>query len=48
MRKEKVHLRTKNLANGRIGYYLDYSVNGKRKQLTLKGFLEQREPLTLR
>jgi len=48
MRKEKVHLRTKVLANGRVGYYLDYSVNGKRKQLTLKGFTSFKKPKNLK
>ena len=37
MSKEKVHLREKVLAKGMIGLYLDYSVQGKRKQETLKG-----------
>ena len=37
MSKEKVHLREKVLAKGMIGLYLDYSVQGKRKQETLNG-----------
>ena len=36
MSKEKVHLREKVLAKVMIGLYLDYSVQGKRKQETLK------------
>ena len=35
MRHSNVHLREKKLAKGMIGFYLDYSVNGKRKQETL-------------
>ena len=35
MRDSKVHLREKQLAKGMIGFYLDYSMNGKRKQETL-------------
>lgn len=35
MRSSKVHLREKKLAKGMIGFYLDYSMNGKRKQETL-------------
>jgi len=35
MRSSKVHLREKQLAKGMIGFYLDYSINGKRKQETL-------------
>ena len=37
MIKEKVHLRTKNKANGMKGLFLDYSINGKRQQDTLIG-----------
>ena len=37
MSKEKVHLREKVLAKGMIGFYLDYSIQGKRKQETLNG-----------
>ena len=37
MSKEKVHLREKVLAKGMIGFYLDYSVKGKRKQETIIG-----------
>lgn len=35
MRGSKVHLREKQLAKGMVGFYLDYSMNGKRKQETL-------------
>ncbi len=35
MRGSIVHLREKQLAKGMIGFYLDYSMNGKRKQETL-------------
>jgi len=37
MSKEKVHLRTKKKSNGMIGYFLDYSINGRRLQETLIG-----------
>ena len=36
MKESKVHLREKKRANNMIGYYLDYSIDGKRKLQTIK------------
>lgn len=44
MRTSKVHIREKKMANNMIGYLLDYSFNGKRKQETLKGLKSYPQP----
>ena len=44
MSKEKVHLREKVLAKGKIGLYLDYSIKGKRKQETINGLQKFAKP----
>ena len=47
MKVSKVHLREKKRANNMIGYYLDYSINGKRKQQTLKDLKIYSNPKTI-
>ena len=44
MRTSKVHIREKKMANNMIGYLLDYSLNGIRKQETLKGLKSYSKP----
>ena len=44
MRTSKVHIREKIMANNMIGYLLDYSLNGIRKQETLKGLKSYSNP----
>ena len=47
MKVSKVNLREKKRANNMIGYYLDYSINGKRIQQTLKDLKTYSNPKTI-
>ena len=44
MATQKVHLRQKGLSKGMIGYYLDYSIKGNRRQETIKGIKTYSRP----
>ena len=47
MRTSKVHIRERKMANNMIGYLLDYSLNGIRKQEILKGLKSYSNPKTI-